>query len=286
MNQFMPIFVVNRSKHLQRLQEFSQESFGILATFQESDNFLMGLRKLKQSYFIDSGVFEIPKIFSAYSDPNKIPWYLQVECYWENEFWRRRLTVAKEQQLTLFIRHFLDRCDQFSPDYVIAPDIIHEPLLSLYLARLVWAEYASKKRSYQLVGVVQVGYPLYETVWSGMNRGVNYLQSRNGFIQGLIDEYRNIGYPKIALGGLLRASNENRTGLSFGLSNEAFDELLQWTRPDFVLGGLALTRLPVLKKHGVWADSSGGIWWDSRYDATRFVGRDVMAEVFAPLAIA
>ncbi|MEB3229127.1 MAG: hypothetical protein VKJ27_12170, partial [Synechocystis sp.] len=277
----MPIFVVNRSKHLERLQEFRQENFGILATFQESDNFLIGLRRLRQTYFIDSGVFEMPKNFSAYSDPHKIPWYLQVECYWENEFWRRRLAVAKESQLLSFIRHFLDRCDQFSPDYVIAPDIIHEPLLSLHLARLVWSEYVSKIRSYQLVGVVQVGYPLYETVWSGMNRGVNYLQSRNGFIQGLIDEYRNIGYPKIALGGLLRASNENRTGLSFGLSNEAFDELLQWTRPDFVLGGLALTRLPVLKKHGVWADSSGWIWWDSRYDATRFVGRDVMAEVFA-----
>jgi len=286
MNQFMPIFVVNRSKHLQRLEEFGQENFGILATFQESDNFLTGLRALRQTYFIDSGVFEIPKNFSAYSDPNKIPWYLQVECYWEDGFWRRRLTVAREKQLVTFIRHFLDRCDRFLPDYVIAPDIIHEPLLSLYLARLVWAEYASKNRSYQLVGVVQVGYPLYETVWLGMNRGVNYLQSRNGFIQGLIDQYRNIGYPKIALGGLLRASNENRTGLSFGLSNEAFDELLQWTRPDFVLGGLALTRLPVLKKHGVWADSSGWIWWDSRYDATRFVGRDVMAEVFAPLAIA
>ena len=176
------------------------------------------------------------------------------------------------------IKHFLDRCDRISPDYVLAPDIIHEPLLSLYLARLALEEYHRKQRNYQLIGVVQVGYSLYE-----MSPIVSSLDTKQ-FLSALICEYRSLGYTYVALGGLLKADkNSNTTGLKFGLSNSELDQLLSWTRPNFVLGGLALTRLPILKKYQVWADSSGWIWWNERYDGSRFAERDVMAEVFAPI---
>ena len=278
MQKFLPIFVVNRSNHLQRLKELDSESFGILATFQESDNFLRKLRDLHKPYFIDSGVFEIPQDYSAYSSPHQVPWYWQVECYLRDNFWHRRLVLAQESRLRERIQDFLTRCDRFAPDYVLAPDVIHEPLLSLYLARLAREEYHHKKRHYQLIGVVQVGYSLYEDfpriTYTGMKQ----------FVSSLIGEYRRLGYNYLALGGLLKADkSSNTTGLKFGLSNSEFDQLLSWTRPNFVLGGLALTRLPVLKKHQVWADSSGWIWWQDHYNGSRFVGRDVMAEVFAPV---
>lgn len=277
-NSFLPIFVVNRSKHLLQLRELGQESFGILATFQESDNFLSGLRTLEKPYFLDSGVFYVPKDYSAYSPPHQIPWYLQIECFLEDDFWKRRLVLNKEDKIREKIKHFLDRCDRFSPDYVFAPDIIHEPLLSLYLAQLTLEEYHRKRRNYKLIGVVQVGYSLYE-----MSEIVSYLDTKQ-FLSALICEYRRLGYTYVALGGLLKADkSSNTTGLKFGLSNSELDQLLSWTRPNFVLGGLALTRLPILKKYQVWADSSGWIWWNERYDGSRFAERDVMAEVFAPI---
>jgi hypothetical protein len=48
---FRPVFVVNRSQHLRKLREIDQEDFGILATFQESNNFLAGLRSLDKPYY-------------------------------------------------------------------------------------------------------------------------------------------------------------------------------------------------------------------------------------------
>jgi hypothetical protein len=68
-------------------------------------------------------------------------------------------------------------------------------------------------------------------------------------------------------------------GLKFGLSNQELDDLLGWSRPQFVLGGLALTRLEVLKKHNVWADSTNWLWWDKRYDRSRFGARNALQEV-------
>ena len=139
-------------------------------------------------------------------------------------------------------------------------------------------EYHRKRRNYKLIGVVQVGYSLYE-----MSEIVSYLDTKQ-FLSALICEYRRLGYTYVALGGLLKADkSSNTTGLKFGLSNSELDQLLSWTRPNFVLGGLALTRLPILKKYQVWADSSGWIWWNERYDGSRFAERDVMAEVFAPI---
>jgi hypothetical protein len=95
----------------------------------------------------------------------------------------------------------------------------------------------------------------------------------------LISEYRNIGYDYIALGGLLKPDYKKRTGLRFSLSIQELDELLTWSRPDFVLAGLALTRLEVLKKHQVWADSTGWLWWDVRYDSQRFANWNALQEV-------
>jgi hypothetical protein len=106
----------------------------------------------------------------------------------------------------------------------------------------------------------------------------HYLTARS-FLSPLISEYRNIGYHFIALGGLLKNEPTMPTGLKFDLSNEDLDNLLSWSRPDFVLGGLALTRLEILKKHRVWADSTNWLWWDSRYDYKRFGHRNVLQEV-------
>lgn len=39
------------------------------------------------------------------------------------------------------------------------------------------------------------------------------------------------------------------TGLRFGLSAKELDELLTWSRLEFVLGGLTLNRLEILRKH-------------------------------------
>jgi len=283
MTNFLPVFVVNRSKHLLQLGAMVNNDFGALATFQESDNFLLGLRALDKPYFIDSGVFYAPKKYSAYSPPNQVPWYLQVECFLEDNFWKRRLVLTKEDKIRQKIKHFLDRCDRFSPDYVLAPDIIHEPLLSLYLARLALEEYGRKRRSYQLIGVAQVGYGLYHALDNEDDyQSLSYSVTKQ-FLSALICEYRSLGYEYVALGGLLKADNRNSTGLTFGLSNSEFDHLLSWTRPNFVLGGLSLNRLPVLKKYQMWADSSGWIWWNDRYDESRFKGRDPISEVFAPI---
>jgi hypothetical protein len=69
------------------------------------------------------------------------------------------------------------------------------------------------------------------------------------------------------------------TGLKFGLSPQQLDELLTWTRPNFVLGGLALSRLEILKKYQVWADSTNWLWWNGKYDYQRFGKRNLLQEV-------
>lgn len=277
MTDFLPIFVVNRTKLIEKLKSVDGR-FGILSTFAESDQFLHKLRYLEKPYFIDSGVFEKP-IRPDYEQIN-IPWYCQIDCRFEENRWIRKTGLASHGRLKETIAQFLHRCDRFSPDYVMAPDVLGEPLLSLYLARIAWQEYCCKSRSYQLVGVVQVGDALYN--WRSQppqkDAFFPHYRSPKSFLAPLISEYRSIGYQYIALGGLLKAK-QNMPGWTFGLSNEALDELLTWSRPNLVLGGLALTRLSVLKKHRVWADSSGWIWWDSRYDRDRFENWDALRSV-------
>lgn len=280
-NSFLPIFAVNRLNLLKKLQKVEGD-FGILATFIESDNFLTLLRKQNKPYFIDSGVFE-KREFPLYSSANH-PWYLQLACDYIGDRWTRELRLVDKQKFQSLMRGFFDRCDQFEPDYVFAPDIIREPLLSLHLARIAWQEYSSKPRPYQLIGVVQVGEGLYNWQDSFQPRHealLPHYYSPKSFLASLISVYREIGFQKIALGGLLKAESTMPMGLKFGLSNEQLDELLAWSRPDFVLGGLALSRLEVLRKHRVWADSTNWLWWDARYDRQRFGDRDALQEVLA-----
>jgi hypothetical protein len=271
--QFLPVFVVNRLNLLKKLQTLNGE-FGLLATFVESDNFLTLLRSQDKPYFIDSGVFE---------DKEK-PWYCKLNCTFVNNQWVREVELVDPRGLRERIRAFLKRCDKFSPDYVFAPDVFGEPLLSLHLARLAWEEYASKSRTYQLIGVAQVGAALYN--WQNHASPqedllpLHYYSPRS-FLAPLISAYREIGYQKVALGGLLKAESTMPMGLKFGLSNEQLDELLTWSRPDFVLGGLALSRVEIIKKHHVWADSTNWLWWDTRYDFQRFNGRNPLQEVLA-----
>lgn len=271
--QFLPVFAVNRLNLLKKLQRVEGE-FGILATFIESDNFLTLLRSQGKPYFIDSGVFE----------DNKKPWYLQLDCTFTNDRWVRESKLASQEQLQKQFTTFFNRCDQFEPDYVFAPDVIREPLISLHLARIAWEEYSSKPRPYQLIGVVQVGESLYN--WQDNFQPQHeallpHYYSPKSFLSSLISAYREIGFHKIALGGLLRAESTMPMGLKFGLSNKQLDELLAWSRPDFVLGGLALSRLEVLRKHHVWADSSNWLWWDARYDQQRFGNRNAIQEVLS-----
>lgn len=271
--QFLPVFAVNRLNLLKKLQRVEGE-FGILATFIESDNFLTLLRSQGKPYFIDSGVFE----------DKSNPWYCQLDCDFINGRWVRELKLASHQQFQKRFKTFFDRCDRFEPDYVFAPDVIREPLLSLHLARIAWQEYSSKPRPYQLIGVVQVGEGLYnwqDNFQPHQEALLPHYYSPKSFLASLISEYKEIGYQKIALGGLLKAESTMPMGLKFGLSNEQLDELLTWSRPNFVLGGLALSRLEILRKHRVWADSTNWLWWDARYDQQRFGDRDALQEVFA-----
>lgn len=273
--QFLPVFAVNRLNLLKKLQRV-EGKFGILATFIESDNFLTLLRSQNIPYFIDSGVFE---------DREK-PWYNKLDCKFVGERWVRELKLADQRSLQEKLKFFFDRCDRFSPDYVFAPDIFGEPLISLHLARIAWEEYSSKPRNYSVIGVVQMGDALYNWQNFSTPQADNVLPhyySPKSFLTALISEYRRIGFQKIALGGLLRPESTMPLGLKFGLSSQELDDLLAWSRPDFVLGGLALTRLEVLRKHRVWADSTNWVWWDARYDRQRFGDRDALQEIFTPL---
>jgi hypothetical protein len=269
--KFLPIFSIDWFGLLKKLEGVEGE-YGILAPISTYKKLLAQIRDKGKPFFIDSGVFE-----------NKASaWYQQLHCEFNNGRWVREPRLACEQILRCRVKDYLDRCDQFSPNYVFASDIFGEPLLSLYLARLSWEEYERRSRSYVLIGVVQVGAVLYN--WSQkavpvLDSFAPHYDSPKSFLAPLISAYRDIGYEYIALGGLLKPDNTMPTGLRFGLSTEELDELLTWSRPEFVLGGLALTRLEVLKKHSVWADSTNWLWWDARYDAKRFGNRNALQEV-------
>lgn len=263
---FLPVFSIDSNSLLQKFHQNIdniQGNYGILVPMSCSDQFLSQIDSLNKPFFIDSGIFE-----------NKNHhWYLQLNSEFKNQRWVRELNLAKEKQLREKIKNYLNRCDQFNPNYVFSLDIIGEPLLSLYLARLTWQEYRLKSRNYQLIGVVQVGAILYnwsEPILPIKNFELPYYNSPKSFLSSLISEYRNIGYQKIALGGLLKKEKTAPMGLKFGLSAQELDQLLTWSRPDFVLGGLALSRLEILKKHQVWADSTNWLWWDQRYNYNRF----------------
>lgn len=270
-SKFLPVLSLNRFSLLRKFKDV-EGKFGILAPITCSDNFLTNLRHIGKPYFIDSGVFE----------NTSRPWYYQIDCKFENNRWVRELRLANEQQLWQAVKNFLARCNKFSPDYVFAPDVIGEPLLSLHLARLAWEEYLRQPRPYALIGVVQVGAVLYNWHQQSVPQKDSFLphyDSPKSFLASLISVYREIGYQYIALGGLLKADSTTPMGLKFGLSAQQLDELLAWSRPEFVLGGLALSRLEVLKKHKVSADSSNWLWWDARYDYQRFGHRNALQEV-------
>lgn len=269
--KFIPVFSVDWIKRLELLQNI-QGDYGILAPYSCYDKLLHKIRSLEKPFFIDSGIF----------DNKQKSCYYQIHCEFKNERWIREQNLANEKKLRQTINNYLKRCNYFAPDYVFAPDIIREPLISLYLAKLSLEEYYNQPRCYQLIGVVQVGESLFNSTEKPVpspDSFLPYYYSPKSFLVSLISEYRNIGYKYVALGGLLKPDARKKTGLKFGLSIQELDKLLTWSRPDFVLGGLALTRLEVLKKHKVGADSTGWLWWDSRYDFHRFSHRNPLQEV-------
>lgn len=270
--KFLPILAMDWFGLLKKAKQLEGE-FGILAPFSScSKNFLQSIRETGKPFFLDSAIFE-DKSFS---------WYENYAEFKDNR-WMHEKRLCGKDQLVLKIKTFLDDCDTVLPDYVFAPDVFGEPLLSLHLARLAWEEHTRKSRNFQLIGVVQIGDVLYNSPKENLVPQKDTLpphyQHPRSFLASLISEYRNIGYQYIALGGLLKNDPTMPTGLRFGLSSEELDDLLTWSRPDFVLGGLALSRLEVLKKHNVWADSTNWLWWDSRYDSGRFGHRNVLQEV-------
>lgn len=269
-NKFLPVFSVDWLGLLNRLKNL-EGNYGILAPISCHNNLLRTIRSLEKPFFIDCGVFE-------HQDD---PWYCEKYAEYRDNRWVRELRLASEQQLRQKIKEYLQRCDLFCPDFVFTQDIFAEPLLSLHLARLTWEEYWCKPRTYTLIGVVQVGYSIYN--WQSklvpqLDSLPPHYESPKSFLAPLISAYRDIGYEYIALGGLLKVDKTRTTGFKFGLSTAELDELLSWSRPEFVLGGLALTRVEVLKKHNVWADSTGWLWWNERYDK-KFTNRDVFQEV-------
>jgi hypothetical protein len=269
---FLPVFSMDWFGLLRRVQKI-QGHYGVLAPVQCSDNFLHSIRELEKPFFIDGGIFR----------DTKVPWYHQPCSEFVDNRWVQGLQLVSENHLRKGIRELLARCQRFSPDYVFAPDVFGEPLLSLYLSQLALEEFQQHSYSFKLIGVVQVGHSLYDQeVSQGLPQRevlLPHYRSKRSFLASLISQYRNLGYEHIALGGLLRSESTMPTGWKFGLSSDALDELLTWSRPDFVLGGLALTRIEVLKKHNVWADSTNWLWWDGKYDFPRFGHRNVLQEV-------
>jgi hypothetical protein len=270
--KFLPVLAMDWFGLLRKAKQLEGE-FGILAPFSAcSKNFLQSIRETGKPFFLDSAVFE-NKSFSWHEEHAEL----------QDKRWVRTKRLCQNRELAQKIKTFLDECNEISPDYVFAPDVFGEPLLSLHLARLAWEEYACQSRNFTLIGVVQMGDALYN--WPKEHSIPQkevlppHYQSSRSFLISLISEYRNIGYQYIALGGLLKNDSTMPTGLKFGLSSEELDSLLTWSRPDFVLGGLALSRLEVLKKHNVWADSTNWLWWDSRYDKERFGNRNILQEV-------
>ncbi|MBE9003871.1 hypothetical protein IQ259_02205 [Fortiea sp. LEGE XX443] len=273
---FLPVFSVDWLGLLNRLKNL-EGNYGILAPISSNKSLLTNIRDLGKTFFIDSGVFS----------NQECPWYYETHSEYLDERWVRKRKLASEEHLRRKVREYLEHCDQFLPNFVFTQDIFGEPLLSLYLARLTWQEYWKKPRNYTLIGVVQVGYSIYnwqQNLVPQLNSFPPHYYSPKSFLASLISAYREIGYDYIALGGLLKVDKTRTTGLKFGLSTQELDELLAWSRPEFVLGGLALTRAEVLKKHNVWADSTGWLWWNEKYD-TKFRDRNAFQEVLELAAI-
>jgi hypothetical protein len=273
---FLPVFSVDWLGLLNRLKNL-EGNYGILAPISSNKSLLTNIRDLGKPFFIDSGVFS----------NQECPWYYETHSEYLDERWVRKRKFASEEHLRRKVREYLEHCDQFLPNFVFTQDIFGEPLLSLYLARLTWQEYWKKPRNYTLIGVVQVGYSIYNwqhNLVPQLNSFPPHYYSPKSFLASLISAYREIGYDYIALGGLLKVDKTRTTGLKFGLSTQELDELLAWSRPEFVLGGLALTRAEVLKKHNVWADSTGWLWWNEKYD-TKFRDRNAFQEVLELAAI-
>jgi hypothetical protein len=275
-NKFLPVFSVDWLGLLNRLKNL-EGNYGILVPISCPNNLLASIRGLGKLFFIDSGVF-------ANQD---CPWYYEKHCEYQNNRWIRKLRLISEQQLRQKVREYLERCDRFCPDFVFTQDIFGEPLLSLYLAKLTWEEYWEKQRNYRLIGVVQVGYSIYnwqQKLVPQLDSLPPHYETPKSFLAPLMSAYRDIGYDYIALGGLLKVDKTRTTGLKFGLSVEGLDKLLAWSRPEFVLGGLALTRTEVLRKHNVWADSTGWLWWNEKYDS-KFRNRNAFQEVLMSLLL-
>lgn len=276
----LPVFSVNRQNLLAKLLKKTEGKYGILANQFESDNLLNEIRRSTQVFFLDAGVFR--KKISNYQQANCL-WYQSLE-FPPNVTRGFKVVLADLPNLSEKIKGYLDSCERFSPDYVFAPDVYGEPLISLHLARIAWEEYSRRPRCYELIGVVQAGHALFN--WpespplSSKELIFSHYSSPKSFLLSLFSEYRNIGFQKVAIGGLLKADKTMPTGLRFGLSNEKLDDLLSWSRADFVLGGFALTRLEILKKHKVWADSTNWLWWDARYDYERFGDCNAFQRVF------
>ncbi|MBO3459110.1 hypothetical protein G7B40_011875 [Aetokthonos hydrillicola Thurmond2011] len=269
-NKFLPVFSVDRLGLLNRLKNI-EGNYGILAPISSDKNLLRNIRDCGKPIFIDSGVF-------SHQD---CPWYNQIYSEYLNNRWVRSLRLASEKHLRQKVQQYLDNCDKLSPEFVFTQDIFEQPLLSLYMARLTREEYCVKQRNYTLIGVVQVGYSIYNCQHKqvpDINSFPPHYESPKSFLASLISAYRDIGYDYIALGGLLKVDKTRTTGLKFGLSVKELDELLTWSRPEFVLGGLALTRAQVLKKHNVSADSTGWLWWNEKYDS-KFRHRNGFQEV-------
>lgn len=270
--KFLPVFSLDWLGLLEKLKKVEGD-YGILAPIYSHNNLLNCIRDYGKPFFIDSGAF----------NNQDIPWYHEQYSEYRNERWIREQRLASEEQLRQKVRDYLNRCDKFSPNFVFTQDVFGEPLLSLYLARLSWNEYWQKPRHYSLIGVVQAGYPIYnwrQKLVPQLDSLPPHYELPKSFLAPLISAYRDIGYKYIALGGLLQIDKKKTTGLTFGLSVEKFDELLTWSRPEFVLGGLALTRTEVLKKHNVSADTTGWLWWNEQYDRDRFSNRNVFQEYF------
>jgi hypothetical protein len=261
---YFPVLSVKRQCELAELQERRGESFGLLVPSGCSDNMLRAVRAMDRPFFLDSGVFG-----------KKTPWYLMRERTFECGRWLERMRPVVEKQLIGHIEAFFDRADRNEVDYVFAPDALDDPEFSLYLAQLsqkVLESRPLKQRRWQLFGIVQAGKFLCRDAWMPNNRARETLLET-------VEAYRAAGYTLIALGGLLRQEPSMPMGLKFGLTNDELEKLLQCTSAQFVLGGLALRRLDVLKRCGVAADSSNWRWWKSKYDFTRFGNRDALAEL-------
>jgi len=216
--EFLPVFSMDWFGLLRKIKQV-EGNYGILAPIHCTNNFLLSVRETGKPFFIDRGVFA----------KKEQPWYLQKYAEFKQGYWKRETRLATEQALRQNIAEFFDRCDRFSPDYVFAPDIIGEPLLSLHLAHLSLDEYARKSRTYQLIGVIQTGAILYNWESNSIPQSDGCLPHYNSprcFLAALISEYRRIGYREIALGGLLQSRDDTPTGLKFGLSPEELDELL------------------------------------------------------------